>query len=885
MSRTIKFTALLRPLHLAALAMVIGACAFAAPTETKVDPRREADALIRGGKQAEGAAFCQKIVADSSADTQLRFDLGLKAAGVLRNPLGQMEDAEAVLETLEGLDLTPEQKVAIQQQQWILAIYGYNPRIPDLVELRGVTLVNNTNASLKTRVNALKSVINMCYAMRDTKDKIRPLPVGEAFLTENELDINDEVGVREMLQRTYNAIGDVASASTHARAIFDAPNAAAASRATACEYLSKALVAEGNLSEALALLRKPLTFSDLDPSVTAKILERIGHIHLLQDQLDEALAVYNEAYRFFKTPEMTTEVTSLSANALAEFLRFEEAAKLWMDLDRPLDAADIYDRPLSPFADKARALRLAVLEDTARPETERRKAYPAFLTQDRADIPIATRYLDVFITGNTNAAAKTFVWKITSPRDGSTAYLGDAEGTIRYFEWLKPLVTPNPDFKTTVCALNAYASLGRLGDAAALAQEATAYENFKPQEAYQMKMTLTGLAMHDAKAKEDALLALFTKADAAATKSTELTAAERAGAIELAGATLLHAKLESATRALDAFRLTLYTPEPRKHYTVTYSATPISGLDVWKAVAPSTEKQSMDRKYGGSLAFMETDVSTGDRGAGIGGETGTAPTRFPELSFIADVDGVHFRCETFDSRAREVEARLLGAGSYEGYIAPGENQPYVCFLINAQTGKFTFYNTTYENRNHRRITTEDTTRWRGEHQFSDTGYSTYLFFSWEAFIDKIPESGAVWDFENILWGREGNRSWSGLKSIHGRSSWGALVFDIPAKAQTAIKRKLLFKALANYQAEKRTTGAHEGVLDFWKDPVIGDPEFYTLHLEPLAEQLDTYIPLVKADMSDADVEKVFLEAVPSWNNMNYIAADLRRQFLAETFTE
>lgn len=886
MSFTTKLACLLRPLYLMVLAVAIATGALAAPpaVETKPDPRREADALIRGGQHAEGVALCQTIVNDSAADNELRFEMGLKAANSLRNPLGQPEAAEKTLKTLESLKLTPQQKVSLQNSQWILAVHGYKVRDLDLVELRGKTLINNTDASLTQRADILKNLIIFCYSARTAEDKARPLAMAEAFLAENKLDIAPEVGVREMLQRTYNALGDETAATTQARAIFSAPTAPPASRIAACEYLSGAFIAAGDLKGARALLREPLAFPDLNPSLIAKILDRVGRTYLLQDQLDEALKVYKEADQYFKTPEMTQEVTKLSAKALVEFLQFEKAAQLWLAIKQPLEAADIYDLPLSPFADKARALRLAVLEDTTRPAEERRRAYPAFLTQDRADVPIAVRYHDVFITDNTNGAIRLLSRKMVLPNGLSVAFYGDFEGSIRYFMWLKSLVTPNPDFKTTLCAINAYVALGRFDDAVALAKEAIEYKTFTPQEVYQMKMTVTGLAMRDPKADENALHALFVKADAAATKATELTSADRASAIEFLGATLLHARLEPATRASDKLRVSLYAPEPRKHYTVNYSATPISGLDAWQSFAPKTEKQSMDRKYGGTLEFLATDVSTGDRGAGIGGEADAASIRFPEISFISDVNGLHFRCETFDPQAREVEAKLLGAGSFEGYIAPGENQPYICYLIDAQTGTFSFYNTTYENRNHRRITTEDPTRWRGEHRFSDEGYTTYLFLSWEAFIDKIPESGAVWDFENILWGRTGNRSWNGLKSIHGRSSWGALVFDLPAKAQTAIKRKLIFGALANYKAEKRTSHHHEGVLDHWKDPVVGDAEFYSLHLEPLISKMDEYIPLVKADMSDADVEKVFTEAVPSWNNMPYIAAALRRQFLAKTLT-
>ncbi len=520
-----------------------------------------------------------------------------------------------------------------------------------------------------------------------------------------------------------------------------------------------------------------------------------------------------------------------------------------------------------------------MLEDSSRPLAERARAYRAFLTFDPRDIPLAVKYRDVFVEADPARAAATFEQLITA-RGRGTAYFGDFEGTLRYLEWLRPLAEPNFNYRTTLFGIHALAALGRLDEATDLAREAVDYAGFAPPETYQMQMIRAALAIRDPATTVEQAAARLAAEDAAATRDRPLTSEQRAEALAFVGTTALHANLEPVVRALDALRRGLYVPEPTKRYTVTYSPRPITGIDSWDRFAPRTERQVLDRGYGGNMEFLATDVSTGDRGAGIRSGTGDDTRRFTELSLVCDVNGIHIRLDAFDERAREIGAKLLGGGSYEGYIAPGENQPYLCFLVDIQSGRVSLYNTTYDNRNHKRIPVEETGLWRGEHRFNDQGYTTYLFFSWEAYADKLPEDGDRWDFENAHWGRSGSYTWNGLKSIHGRSSWGQLAFDIPEKARLDIKRKLIFSALARYQAEKRTSHHHEGVLDHWLDEVVGDPAFYRARVQPLVDRLDAFIPRVKVDMTDDEVEHVFLEAVHGWNNIRHLVAAERRNYLA-----
>ncbi len=147
------------------------------------------------------------------------------------------------------------------------------------------------------------------------------------------------------------------------------------------------------------------------------------------------------------------------------------------------------------------------------------------------------------------------------------------------------------------------------------------------------------------------------------------------------GAAALMARQDAAVHQLAALRDSLYVAEERKLYHVTYVNEEISGLHSWGSLANPPQRQLFDRKFGGNMDFLVTDVGTGDRGTGIMTDGAESRDYKPtEISLLCDPNGIHLRLDAYDERAAEVEARLLGAGSYEGYIAAGANQPYTCIL-------------------------------------------------------------------------------------------------------------------------------------------------------------------------------------------------------------
>ena len=323
---------------------------------------------------------------------------------------------------------------------------------------------------------------------------------------------------------------------------------------------------------------------------------------------------------------------------------------------------------------------------------------------------------------------------------------------------------------------------------------------------------------------------------------------------------------------------------PRKVYTVKFSERPVSGPGDWADLPVKPEESAFDRTFGGpGMDFLVTDVTTGDRGNAVeGGETSRA---FPTtLQVVADEWGVHILYTFYDKRARQFESGELDAGGFESYIAAGDNQPYSGMLCKLQRrARVRIMSTTYEAPGHRRIDPADAQTVRSETIFTDDAALQYTAFSWDLFAEHVPADGGTWDFESIFWGPV-RSAWNGTASIHGRSTWGLLRFELGDAARAKILKLQLFRAVGLYKAEKTPGGtsanaAQEGIFDHWRDRSVGDPAFYDKCLKPLVAELDAVAERVKAEMSDAEVKEIAEAYLSRFLNIRSEVARLRADYL------
>jgi hypothetical protein len=313
----------------------------------------------------------------------------------------------------------------------------------------------------------------------------------------------------------------------------------------------------------------------------------------------------------------------------------------------------------------------------------------------------------------------------------------------------------------------------------------------------------------------------------------------------------------------------------------------VSGAGDWANMPFRPEEQPFARKFGGSdMSFMTTDVATGDRGNAVKGGRAEHPTT---LQAVADEWGVPLLMTFYDGRAREFEAGALDAGSYECYIAPGANQPYTCFLVYPKKDALAYmFSTSYNGPGHRRVDSANPLKFRSETFFTDDAVLNYVGFSWDNFATLVPTKDSEWDLECVFWGPVPS-AWNGTESIHGRSTWGILAFDLSDADRARILRAQIFKAANAYKAEKVARvgipGGQESVFDFWRDPELGDPAFYEAVVRPLEERLDKGLEKVKVGMSDADVADVAQNYLQEWRDVRFTVGRLRAAYLNEKLSE
>jgi hypothetical protein len=281
----------------------------------------------------------------------------------------------------------------------------------------------------------------------------------------------------------------------------------------------------------------------------------------------------------------------------------------------------------------------------------------------------------------------------------------------------------------------------------------------------------------------------------------------------------------------------------------------------------------LDRKYGENVQFLlETDAAL------TGRKVTEKEASFVPTEFVAacDEDGIRIFFYATTAKAKDFADGLVGLGGYEAYLAAGPDAPYHCYLIDMPPGGMSDdFVTQYNNKTFRRARQKEDTA-KIEHQVFDNGVATLLTVSWAAFFNVLPKTGDAWDFEPLHW-EQGGYSWGGSESVHNRSSFGSLVFANMTPANVnAIKRRLLSKAVSAYRQE---LSSQNGFVEIWQDPELGDRTFYLKAVKPLTDKLNAYLAKVKPGMSAEEVDLVFAEAVPSWMNIQYIVADMRRDYL------
>ncbi len=688
----------------------------------------------------------------------------------------------------------------------------------------------------------------------------------EKLLENAEYNDNDKLRIREDIIRwtlnpPWTALGryDGNLKHTvlvkHANYILNAKEYTTGQKLFAAEKLALYLAGEQRNAEAEALARKMIALpgykNDNERKRAAFLL---ADTLRWQDKYDAAKAVLKDARKFNRNDSIYRE-----ALLAIQFKRYEEVEGILKDMDRTYQQLTSYNNlrwiPQTPSFRKQ--VTDFVLDKKNKPE-ERAGIFFTYCLDNPAD------YRNIYSTAHEFATEKQL---------GSWFYKAKLVKLFQMADYPSfcAIMAQLPELSEKFISLNkmyviATGACGRTAEAAAIAEKFA--KNEKISVVDKTRLLAYAAVLHGQDPKN-------------LIEAAGLPVKEKAAVyLSLARQCMLWNKLELAEKYAAVYE-SFFQTYPDRRLTVKWFDKPILNISDWRAVYSSLEKQYCDIPYKGSMDFVETDVSTGDRGD-LSTDKNAAKVKSLEITTLCDKNGLHIFLRAEDENARAIEMGYGRGIGTEMYFAAGLNQPYICMGSNPQKGVTFGFQTTYNNRNHTRLDVSGKSAQQSFHSevaFSDNDYVLHMFFAWDSFYNKLPANGTDWRYECLAWTPNGGFSWGGSQGIHSASRWGSLRFELTPEQLTAIRKQLLFRYVRSYKMYSSGAGVSENLFEVWGDSEIGDPEFYQTVLKPIETELDFYAAKVKPDMSDEDVNLVYSKAFPRMKGLYHEIDELRRQYM------
>lgn len=625
-----------------------------------------------------------------------------------------------------------------------------------------------------------------------------------------------------------------------------------------------------DLAPVYATLNQALTWQNLPPRDHATALLNIGKLHSREEAYDLAREHYSKALALTPDKRVQASIHELIAYSWAgqgDFIKARAIAT-----EHGVDLIDLYRQFGMTQAQHDACI--AVLDAADTSETERWNALrrlPAWhvYTRDYAIIrQVCDKYLAGFTASNEDRPRQVFMQVLRRL---------SADEQPDFILWAGPQVLASP----------------RCTDAEYIQLKAMMVDTLAVKRQLQKLQAETEALRTDERHTPVNRLWFSLVADALATGTsrniqkmldaqTQLTAAQKSEALLMAGRTLLRGEKESLALGMHEAHLALLSviePASLVCEFVPQAPADISGWLLWVKEHKSLAAGKLDRPYGHNLQFLvDTDSANAGRTVATQTDQVSNDSR-SDLHVLCDDKGLYIFLMAYDAQADEVTAGKVRGGGYEMYLAPGKQQAYYTLLASVDKGELDpqKFLTHYPTAQVHPLSLADHT-FKSQTRQVPGGFATTMFMSWVSFYDKLPQENSRWQFEAIRWTRQGGFSFGGSKSVHNRSSWGDLIFQGLGEEQLlTIRKHIIHTAVLRYRESKKSTSP----VGNWADPDLGDLHFHEQYIAPLLVRLDEAAATTGNEMTNQQVNALYMQFVPLWMDLEHHVASMRRDYLQE----
>ncbi len=243
------------------------------------------------------------------------------------------------------------------------------------------------------------------------------------------------------------------------------------------------------------------------------------------------------------------------------------------------------------------------------------------------------------------------------------------------------------------------------------------------------------------------------------------------------------------------------------------------------------------------------------------------------VHFLADVTGLHIYIRGNDPAMQEVFESKRDAGAMECYFKPGYDAPYSMWFCHELPRCTDNFEVDFAAPSAAYTLTADCIK--RDAVCTKEAIVVHTLIPWYAFLKYLPLNNGLWYFGMQRWCAD-SRTLSG--HVHELERMVRLRFQFTPQQKVRLLRAVCRETFNRYSTLRND---RNGSILLWKQPDVGDPEFYEKALLPLLNELDQAGNSIQS-ASDEQLLKLAETYPARWHGILYEIDRIRAEWLKQS---